>query len=814
MLRINYFAVVALLLGSTAGTGPSIQVNFEGSVMRSNKKKVKNSVRSEALEPDSSPAKAALLEGKNTQASSLPVPFFDAYTNQAEANDRDPANEFQWTCDDGQSFALYDMTTANRAQRRKIEELWPGKLASHYACLQGCAGKCKKTRLFSSLAGLSDVDVTSAVNRSTVEGCPFIHDSGSNEELKCNDHSLCNPNTHELGWYCCKEKGGKMQCPAASPLMCAGTECKDGYCENQCDTSCANMGGLKLCEACNEALVGTNNDGYRGCQTVTRSGKRCQRWDSQTPQAHTKTTDKYPLADLRENFCRNPDGELSIWCYTTGTVRWEFCDPIPTFTEIGPAKCGVSLPLVGSRQHGRLPDARITASSYSEDKPTNGLGQMWRSRLDNVGSTWQAETAASDSEPWIQWDFGTPKQIQSIQTKGRADSGEEYVTQYKLAFSPDGDTWTMLDPLFEGNQDKDTVAENTIDPPIVASMLRLYPTQFHEKISLRAELFGCTAPQELAVVYHNAECCSGTDCDESKQLPQYVSWKRCHDECMTSPECMGFQYGKDNDADADTDRCTSPDLCSCWLISGACPNLAVNRQYDAFLFTNPTIPLRLIAEDRKPSFRGRLELYHNGEWGTVCSDEFSLNSAIVTCAQLGMSGGALLPQGSFSPAGSDAAIWMDNVKCLGHEKRIWLCPFNGWGTHNCEHKNDVGVECRPPVAGPAGWKGPPGPPGLPGPAPEGAQGPPGVETGPPGLEGEIGEQGGKGPLGPPGEMLEPFPTMKYVDTMWIGVFFAVSFVVTVCFFLSGQIVVKPLEKAPTLSTGMTQAEVAGGAAAW
>jgi len=36
----------------------------------------------------------------------------------------------------------------------------------------------------------------------------------------------------------------------------------------------------------------------------------------------------YPDGGLGDhNSCRNPDGEASIWCYTTDeNVRWEYCD--------------------------------------------------------------------------------------------------------------------------------------------------------------------------------------------------------------------------------------------------------------------------------------------------------------------------------------------------------------------------------------------------------------------------------------------------------------------------------------------------------
>jgi DNA-binding beta-propeller fold protein YncE len=136
---------------------------------------------------------------------------------------------------------------------------------------------------------------------------------------------------------------------------------------------------------------------------------------------------------------------------------------------------------------------------------------------------------------------------------------------------------------------------------------------------------------------------------------------------------------------------TSPGTC---VACEACP---ADQYRSGCLGTSPGTCLCSASPGEKPIVLrngpscqcGRLEVSHNGVWGTVCDDFFEAADAMVVCKQLQLASGNVMPTAVWGTG----AIWMDNVECAGTEAALSSCGFSGWGSHDCSHSEDVSVCC-------------------------------------------------------------------------------------------------------------------------
>ncbi|XP_038069843.1 deleted in malignant brain tumors 1 protein-like [Patiria miniata] len=112
---------------------------------------------------------------------------------------------------------------------------------------------------------------------------------------------------------------------------------------------------------------------------------------------------------------------------------------------------------------------------------------------------------------------------------------------------------------------------------------------------------------------------------------------------------------------------------------------------DAGVVCAMEFPIRLV--DGSSHLEGRVEVYVDGSWGTVCDDLWDLSDATVVCRQLGY-GNALYARSSAYFGQGSGRIKYDDVNCRGDESMLHLCPLST--NKYCRHTEDAGVVCSAP----------------------------------------------------------------------------------------------------------------------
>ncbi|XP_063906965.1 neurexin-4 isoform X1 [Zophobas morio] len=110
------------------------------------------------------------------------------------------------------------------------------------------------------------------------------------------------------------------------------------------------------------------------------------------------------------------------------------------------------------------------------------------------GHAWSAEENDFDQQLIV--DLGQVKNVTRIRTRGRPHSNE-YVMEYTISYGTNGlDYAEYKEPsgnamMFRGNSDSNSIHKNEFEVPIIAQWIRINPTRWRDRISMRVELYGC-----------------------------------------------------------------------------------------------------------------------------------------------------------------------------------------------------------------------------------------------------------------------------------------------------------------------------------
>ncbi|XP_043542583.1 deleted in malignant brain tumors 1 protein-like [Chiloscyllium plagiosum] len=120
-------------------------------------------------------------------------------------------------------------------------------------------------------------------------------------------------------------------------------------------------------------------------------------------------------------------------------------------------------------------------------------------------------------------------------------------------------------------------------------------------------------------------------------------------------------------------------------------NSSVADSSDVVILCSEHIQLKL--SDGGSPCAGRVEIYYNGTWGSVCDDSWDMIDAEVVCKQLGCGHVMDMSLPSSYEPGS-GPVWLKDVKCSGNESFLWECPSAQLGHQDdCSHKEDVRIMC-------------------------------------------------------------------------------------------------------------------------
>ncbi|XP_035692633.1 uncharacterized protein LOC118427105 [Branchiostoma floridae] len=229
--------------------------------------------------------------------------------------------------------------------------------------------------------------------------------------------------------------------------------------------------------------------------------------------------------------------------------------------------CNGVVPL--GMENGMIPDENVTASSTHGDCST-GSARLY-TVLDEQTSGWCPVTTNTDQ--WLQINLGSEVKVAGVATQGQGGGlSDAWVTSYKLLYSLDGDTWTVIlddqgrQKVFSGNSDTQTAVTNMLDRSVIASHVRFQPQIWYQSIVMRVEVLGSyfkTVNSSWTEWGPWTEC--SVTCDNGQ---------RTRERTCTPPVPMCGGTNKCVGSSTETEECTHGVRCTAvgglWHLNGDC----------------------------------------------------------------------------------------------------------------------------------------------------------------------------------------------------------------------------------------------------
>ena len=112
---------------------------------------------------------------------------------------------------------------------------------------------------------------------------------------------------------------------------------------------------------------------------------------------------------------------------------------------------------------------------------------------------------------------------------------------------------------------------------------------------------------------------------------------------------------------------------------------------ERFYLEAPTVRLNRAAGQIS---EGIVEIFHDGQWGTVCDANWTAADARVVCRQLNYKNALESSQTNTSQSSIQNVVWVSEVKCSGAERRLENCSSSPWKNGAfCHRKNIATVSC-------------------------------------------------------------------------------------------------------------------------